>query len=286
MNVFMASITKIVHLFRLSHWSKSVFVFLGVIYSGRTHYWVDAGIAALSFSLIASVVYVYNDIHDREKDRLHPKKCLRPLATEAISQNQAIVILCFLLVTGLGLGALVSIYLVIFQGFYLLINLAYNHYFKKIPVFDVFCIASGFMLRVLAGTIGIGIAISWWLILAATLVSLLIALGKRCLEKQLNLQDETRAVLKKYSTTILNNLVLFTAIMCFIFYAIYIIEVREDSRYFLITLPFAAMGLGRFVWLSRNELHNDDPITLCLTDWWSCLNLICFSFLTLVASFK
>lgn len=282
----MVSIKQLTHLLRLSHWSKSVFVFLGIIYSGGMNYLVDAFFAALSFSLISSAVYVYNDIHDRDADRLHPKKCFRPLATDAISLNEALWILCLLLVVGLLISWLISTTLVVLQGFYLLINLAYNHYLKKIPVLDVFCIASGFMLRVLAGTVGIGILISWWLILAATLVSLLIALCKRFLEKQLNLQNETREVLKKYSITILNNLMIFTAISCFIFYAIYILVVREDSSYFLVTLPFAAIGLGRFVWLSRNEESNDDPVSLCLTDSLSCFNLLCFSLMTVVASIK
>ena len=282
----MVSLNQLAHLLRLSHWSKSVFVFLGVIYSGAMNYWALAFFAALSFSLISSAVYVYNDIRDREIDRLHPKKCFRPLAADVISPKEALWILGLLLVAGLLMAWLVSTTLVALQGIYLLVNLVYNHYLKKIPVLDVCCIASGFMLRVLAGTVGIGILISWWLILAATLVSLLIALCKRFLEKQLNLQNETRVVLKKYSTTILNYLMVFTAISCFIFYAVYVLVVREESGYFLVTLPLAGLGLGRFVWLSRNEEGNDDPISLCLTDSLSCFNLLCFSLMTIAASIK
>ena len=277
----MASIKQLAHLIRLTHWSKAIFIFLGVIYSGVVNYWISAFVAALAFSLVASAVYVYNDICDRKTDRLHPTKCLRPIAADIISPRQALWIVCLLLVSGLFLGGLVSTILVVLQGIYLLINLAYNHGLKKIPLLDVLCIASGFMLRVLAGTLGIGLVISWWLILAATLVSLLIALCKRCLEKKLNLQHETRFVLKKYSITILNQLMIFTAIFCFIFYATYIVVVREESGYFLVTLPFAAIGLGRFIWLSQKEGCNDDPVSLCLTDSLSCLNLLCFSFLTL-----
>jgi hypothetical protein len=173
------------------------------------------------------------------------------------------------------------------------------------------------MLRVLAGTVGIGILISWWLIIAATLISLLMALSKRCLEKRLGLEQQTRAVLNKYSSLLLNYLMYSTAACCFIVYSIYTLVVRHDSLSFLLTLPVAAMGLSRFVWLSINtipqssgsplmensyvcdgvisssclggegsqeisylEIPHDDPVSLVFNDAWSCLNLFCFIILT------
>lgn len=282
----MTSIKQFFLLLRLSHWSKAAFVLLGVFYSGSLDYLPKALLAALSFCLISSAVYIYNDLQDREEDRLHPQKCRRPLASGDISLDFALSMLAILLLGGLVLAWLISSTLAALLGLYLLLNLAYNHILKNLPVFDVLCIASGFMLRVLAGTVGIGLPISWWLTLTATLISLFIALCKRRLEKQLGLKYATRAVLKKYSSRLLDLMILGAAISCFIAYLLYTIIVREQSFYFLLTLPFAAIGLWRFAWLTTRNGDNDDPVSLFISDNLSRFNLLCFLILTIVALFR
>lgn len=282
----MTSIKQFFSLLRFSHWSKAAFVLLGVFYSGSSEYLLDALLAAFAFCLIASAVYIYNDLQDREEDRLHPQKRYRPLASGEISLDYAVSMLAILLIGGLVLAWSISSNLALILGIYLLINLAYNHFLKNVPVLDVLCIASGFMLRVLAGTIGIGLSISWWLTLAATLVSLFIALCKRRLEKQLGLRYTTRAVLKKYPARLLDWLITATAILCFVTYLLYTIYARDESFYFLLTLPFAAIGLWRFAWLTTRSSDNDDPVSLFFSDNLSRFNLICFIILTLVALFR
>lgn len=283
----MASIKQFFLLLRLKHWTKSAFVLLGVFYSSDLDYLPDALLAAFSFCLIASAVYIYNDFQDREEDRLHPQKCRRPLASGEISLDFALSMLVLLLLGGLGLAWTISSTLAALLGLYLLINLAYNHFLKNLPVADVLCIASGFMLRVLAGTIGIGLPISWWLTIMATLISLFIALCKRRLEKQLDLQYTTRAVLNKYSPRFLDLMINSVATGCFIIYLLYTLIARGQSFYFLLTLPFAAFGLWRFARLTtRNRSDNDDPVSIFATDNLSRFNLLCFLTLTLIALFK
>lgn len=279
----MTSIKQFFLLLRMSHWTKAAFVLLGVFYSGSTVYLTKALGAALSFCLIASAVYIYNDIQDIEEDRLHPKKHRRPLTSGEVSLDFALAMLGVLLVGGLLLGWLISSTLAALLAAYLLLNLAYNHILKNLPVFDVLCIASGFMLRVLAGTIGIGLPISWWLAITATLISLFIALCKRRLEKQLDLKYTTREVLQKYSPNLLSILIALTAIASFIAYLLYIIYVHYESFYFLLTLPFAAIGLWRFARLTTRDSDNDDPVSLFFRDSLSRLNLWCFVLLTLFA---
>lgn len=279
----MASITQFLALLRISHWSKAAFVLLGVIYAGTRDHIVDALLAALAFCLVASAVYIYNDMQDIAEDKRHPHKCRRPLASGAISLDVALATLMMLLVTGLLIAWSVSTILPVILAIYLLLNLAYNQVLKHLPVFDVACIASGFMLRVLAGTIGIGLTISWWLTITATLVSLLIALCKRRLEKQLGLKYETRAVLKKYSPQALDFLINSSAIACFLAYLLYTVYAHEEAFYFLLTLPFAAIGLWRFVYLTTRDTDNDDPIALFFRDSLSRFNLLCFLLLTVVA---
>lgn len=280
----MTSIKQFFLLLRLHHWTKSAFVLLGVFYSCALDYLPDALLAAFAFCLIASAVYIYNDFQDREEDKLHPKKCRRPLASGEVSLDFAFSLLVLLLGVGLLLAYSISTTLTALLGLYLLVNLAYNHVLKSIAFVDVLCIASGFMLRVLAGTIGIGLPISWWLTVMATLISLFIALCKRRLEKQLGSQYETRTVLKKYSTRSLDRMIYFVAISCFITYLLYLVYARGQSFYFLLTLPFSVFGLWRFARLTtRNRSENDDPISLFVRDNLSRFNLLCFFSLTLIA---
>lgn len=283
----MTSIKKIALLLRLSHWTKAAFVLLGVFYSGSLKYLPDALLAAFAFCLISSAVYIYNDIQDREEDRAHPHKCRRPMACGEVSMNCALSLLGLLLLGGLVLAGSISPTLAAILGLYLLINLAYNHLLKHWVIADVLCIASGFMLRVLAGTIGIGLPISWWLTVMATLISLFIALCKRRLEKKLGLQFNTREVLKKYSFRSLDLMINSAALACFITYFFYTLYARNQSFYFLLTLPFSAFGLCRFARLSTtNKTNNDDPVSLLVNDNLSRFNLLCFFILTLIAVFK
>ena len=162
----MESLRQFFQLLRISQWSKSSFVLLGVIYSGASLYWPNALLAAFAFCLSSSAVYIYNDLIDREADRLHIYKSLRPLARNEVSLNFAIYLAIVLSIASLSLALLISKQLLILLASYLFINLLYNHGIKNLPGLDVLCIASGFMLRVLAGTVGIGLPFSWWLIIS------------------------------------------------------------------------------------------------------------------------
>lgn len=270
-------------LIRASHWSKAIFVLLGVIYSDQSGYWLQALLATIAFCLVASAVYIYNDLHDVDEDRLHPKKSRRPIANEDVSSAQALAVLISLLVLGLFVGFYVSKQLAFILLVYLLINVVYNHWLRAIPICDVLCIASGFMLRIFAGTVGIGLPITWWLTLTATLFSLFIAFCKRRLQMQPDLISARRAVLEKYNPQTLDNLIVITAVSCFFSYLIYTIYVREYIFYFVLTWPFAALGLWRFVSLTSGPSVTDDPVAFFCKDKLSALNLGCFLLLTLMA---
>lgn len=280
---FMERLSHFFLLLRISHWSKAVFVMLGFFYTPVSGFLVPALLAALSFCLISSAVYIYNDIQDRTEDSMHPYKCHRPIANDNITVSEAIFMLFLLLVAGLALGWFISKQLAIILTIYLVVNLAYNHVLKLIPILDVACIATGFMLRVLAGTVGIGLPLSGWLTVAATLLSLFIALNKRRLEMQLGLKHSTRKVLKKYHPVLLQSLTVVTGIACFFTYLFYTIFARDEAFYFILTLPFAAIALWRFSWLSTQEIDNDDPVNVFLSDRLSRVNLYCFAALTFMA---
>ncbi len=279
----MSFFVKIALLLRISQWSKAVFVFLGVIYSNTAGYFWMAVLAAIAFCFTASAVYIYNDLQDIEEDKVHPQKSHRPLASSLVSVSFALRMMTLCVLAGLILGFVVSYKLVLILLIYLLINFLYNHGIRSIPFLDVLCIASGFMLRIMAGTVGIGLPITWWLTITATLLSLYIALSKRRLEMHLGIQRSQRAVLKRYNKKVLDILIVGTAISCFISYLLYTVYARDELMYFLLTLPFCAFGLWRFSTLTLHNGNNDDPISLFLHDNLSLLNLLCFSFLTIIA---
>ena len=280
---YMDRFKNYLELLRVSHWSKAVFVMLGFIYTQASGYFMPALLASLSFCLISSAVYIYNDIEDRSEDSLHPHKSRRPIASDKVNVTEAIFMLFLLLFSGLTLGWMVSKQLALILSVYLVVNLAYNHVLKLIPFFDVACIATGFMLRVLAGTVGIGLPISGWLTVTATLLSLFIALNKRRLELQLGLKHATRKVLKKYHPIILNWLIIIIGTACFVTYLFYTFFARNESFYLMLTLPFAAFALGRFSWLATQDVDNDDPVNVFLSDRLCRINLWCFAALTFMA---
>lgn len=281
----MAQLRHFFILLRCAHWTKAAFVLLGVFYSGSIGDLNAALTAALAFCLISSAVYIYNDLQDKSEDSQHPHKCRRPIASDNITVSEAIILLFLLLILGLALGWYVSKTLAIILSVYLVVNLAYNHVLKLIPILDVSCIAAGFMLRVLAGTLGIGLPLSAWLTIAATLLSLFIALNKRRLELQLQLglKQVTRKVLKKYHPHLLHALIVGTGIATFLTYLFYIIYARNETVYFTMTLPFAGIALWRFAWLATQYSDNDDPVHVFLSDRLSRVNLYCFASLTFMA---
>ncbi len=279
----MDKLSQYFSLLRISHWSKAVFVFIGFFYTPMNGYFIPALLAALAFCLVSSAVYIYNDISDRSEDALHPYKKKRPLTSGSVTLYEALALLGIVLIVGLLLGLLVSKQLACILIAYLIINLAYNHIMRFIPVLDVLCIALGFLLRTLAGTVGIGLSISTWLICTATLLSFFIALNKRRLEMQLGLNVTTRKVLEKYHPQLLNRAILATGIACFTVYLFYVVYAHEQSFYFILTVPFAAFALWRFAWLSTQQVDNDDPVTVFLHDNLSRLNLWCFAILTFMA---
>ncbi len=280
---YFTHIKNLFWLLRIPHWVKSLLVLIGFIYTPTPGYLLPALLAAFAFCLISSAVYIYNDIEDQQEDKLHPLKQHRPIVSGQVSVGEAVLVLFFLLIGGLILGWMVSKKLAFILGLYLAINVAYNHFFKVIPVLDVLSIALGFMLRALAGTVGIGLPTSAWLILAITLLSFFIALNKRQLEIRFNLKTHTRQVLKKYHPHLLSNLILGIGISTFLTYLMYVIFAQGQSFYFMLTLPFTAIALWRFAWLAKQEIDNDDPILLFLRDRLSRFNLWCFIILTLLA---
>lgn len=268
----------LLRLMRPHQWIKNGFVFLGVIFG---HGWTEptllAGVFALfaAFCLVSSAVYVMNDIADRDADRLHPTKRLRPLARGDIGVGAARVLCIVLALAGLALAAGVSLPALLIVGAYVALNLAYSAGLKHVPILDVFIISGGFMLRILAGTTGIGIPPSKWLLLCGLMLTLFLGFGKRrselvALTGDANGVPGQRASLDGYSKPLLDLLITVSVAGAAIGYALYTVDEKTIALHgtdrLIFTLPFVLYGLFRYLQVMYSRGGGGDPAWELLHD--------------------
>jgi len=245
-------------LLRPSQWIKNGFVLAGTFFAGDfLHFGIlrHALVAFAAFCLASSAIYALNDLLDREADRLHPRKRHRPVAAGLVSPALAAVLCGVCAASGLLLAAMVSPQLLTVIALYLLVNLAYSRWLKHIVLVDVFCIASGFLLRLLAGTWGIGVPPSQWFVLCTFLLSLFLGFSKRYAERTDATQDHAhkRAVVEEYSPEFLQILLGVTLSATLIAYGLYTVSPQtlaiHKTGNMIYSLPFAAFVMFRYLYL-------------------------------------
>lgn len=206
---------------RPKQWIKNVLVFAPVFFAGeifKVSAFIDSWYAFLIFSLTASIVYILNDINDKESDRVHHKKKFRPIASynlrgvEALSFALALIILVFVLLA--KVPAIFNLILL-----YVVSNLAYTLKFKNIPSFDTVFVASMYVMRVVAGGLAASIFVSPWIISCTFFAALFIISAKRYVE----FQNPTRKVLKRYAKETLQGMLFISATLSIIGYVLYTI---------------------------------------------------------------
>ncbi len=249
-------------------WVKNAFVFTGLLFG---HAWRDPHlttqvvIAFIAFCLVSSTVYIINDIIDLEQDRHHPKKNLRPLVSGQVSITAAIILAVVLGALGFGLAFWASKIVVIILVAYALMNVAYSLRLKHVVILDVFIIATGFMLRILAGTLGVGIPPSQWLLLCGMMVTLFLGFTKRRAEIIALNEDKTahRRVLEHYSPVLLDKMIGITAAGLIMSYSLYTmnpdtIRIHGTSN-LIYTVPFVMYGVFRYIYLLHHQSRGGDP---------------------------
>ena len=264
----------LIKLLRPHQWLKNGFVFVGVLFG---HAWRDpsllggAGLAFAAFCLLSSSVYVANDYVDREQDRHHPEKERRPLASGAVAVPAALALGAACLAGGLALAFLASRAPWIFIA-YLLLQVVYNLGAKHIVVLDVFIIAAGFMLRILAGTLGIGIAPTHWLLLCGLMLTLFLGFAKRRAELDAMVDDSAvhRRVLEHYSKTMLDQYIVIAATGTVVSYALYTVSPEtialHGTRWLIASVPFVLYGVLRYLYLLHRQGGGGDPAREVLSD--------------------
>ena len=264
-------------LLRPHQWVKNGFVFVGLLFSAVGSDWGLAGrvlLAAAGFCLLSSSVYVVNDMFDREADRVHPLKRARPLASGAVSSGQALALALVCAIAGLALGAAASAGVATVLLAYLALNLAYSAGLKHVAILDVFMIAAGFMLRILAGTWGVGIVPSHWLLLCGLLLTIFLGFAKRRAELMVSEGDGVngagrRPVLDDYSPALLDTMMAISAAGVIVSYSLYTVSpdtvALHGTDKLIYTLPFVLYGIFRYIFLLRRR-GGEDPATTLLTD--------------------
>ncbi|MFH0988832.1 MAG: decaprenyl-phosphate phosphoribosyltransferase [bacterium] len=276
----------VVNLIRPAQWLKNFFLFAPLIFSKHLFelsYVATAGQAFVVFSLLSSTVYVLNDLADREADKLHPTKRNRPIATGIISVTQGILIAVTLLVLVILCSLMLPGKFMIVGGVYLLLNLAYSFSLKKVFLLDVFLVASGFMLRVLAGAFAIDVEVSHWLILCTLFISLFLAISKRRGELLLVKNSEEyagRPVLREYEVEFIDQIMTIVAAGMAISYALYTVADRTvimfGTENLIFTTVFVLFGIFRYLHLMRKKKTDDNPTHLLSTDPVTLVNITAY----------
>ncbi len=261
-------------LLRPHHWIKNLLLFAAPFFGGtlfRTDNLLMAFPVFLAFSLCASSVYIFNDLMDIDKDRLHPRKRLRPIASGSISKDVAVIFGMVLVIPSLSLSFYISVSFFGFIVAYILIQILYTLYLKHIPIIDIFSIAAGFVIRVLAGGAAFDIRVSPWLFLTMFMISVVLATGKRLSESEL-LEDTAslhRKTLRHYSVSTLKEILLIASASSLITYALYTVEQSQQLVY---TVPVVTFGLFRYILISQKGLG--DATEALFKDRWLMLTVI------------
>ncbi len=261
---------------RPHQWVKNLFVLAPVIFAQelfdlRKVLGALAGFAC--FSLLASAVYVLNDLVDVDADRAHPVKKNRPIASGAVTERAAALVMIALGVVALGAGWFVSAWFLASLAGYLANNIAYSFGLKRVAYVDVLSIALGFELRVVAGSFAADVPPSLYLLIVTFLLATFLGLGKRMHE--LVVQERTgsassRKVLERYSRRAVNVLLWITGTATFATYCVYTLDPHTRAAFgtdlLIVTSVFLLVGVLRFIHLVRNRPESESPTEEMLRD--------------------
>ena len=271
---------SLIQLLRPYQWVKNAFVFLPLFF-GRHMLDIDfvipSVVAFAAFCLSASGIYCLNDVIDADKDRQHPRKCHRPVASGAVSKSAGLVLALLLefaafALAGLTLVASQAMDLSVVLGFYLALNILYCIRLKHVAIIDIFIVATGFVLRIFAGGTATGIVLSHWIVLVTFLLALLLKLAKT--RDDVVIYQETGVMLRqsvaRYNLSFVNQTIGILAsvlIVCYIMYTVSdeVVE-RVGSPYLYVTSVFVLAGVIRYLQLTMVDGRSGSPTRVLLHD--------------------
>jgi 4-hydroxybenzoate polyprenyltransferase len=281
-----------VRVLRPGQWTKNLAVFAPLLFARRVFDRNDVVLSLLAFvafCLLSSGTYVFNDWMDREEDRRHPQKALRPIAAHEIRARTVLLLIIICWAAGLDLGVHLGWKFAVLGGVYLVIQLAYTFVLKHQVILDVLAIAAGFVLRVLAGAVAIDVPVSGWLFLCALLLALFLGLAKRR-QELVSLKEaapEHRPALGEYNLPLLDQMLSTVAGMCILAYGLYTVApdtvAKVGSDRLKWTLPFVLYGILRYLYLVHRRDVTGSPEKVLFSDVPTLVNLVLYGIAALVA---
>lgn len=256
---------------RPQQWIKNVFVLIPLLFA-RRFFEFDAVLLSMAaffvFILASSSVYVLNDIIDAPKDRLHPDKKKRPIASGRVSPTKAIIMWILLVSAAFGSAYLISMQFFLVVLAYILLTFSYSFFLKNVIFLDVIIIAIGFVFRVIAGGVAIEVQVTGWLIVLVFLITLFMSISKRRQELK-NLEKKskhTRKVLSRYTIDLIDQLNAIIVPIVITSYIIYTFSERENNIYFIATIPLIVYCFFRYLYLLKHTPFGESSKDY-LADW-------------------
>ncbi len=276
-------LTYILQSARLHQWVKNFFIFAALIFSGHLFFLKDVLITVIGFfifSLATSAIYIFNDVADIEKDKLHPEKFKRPLPSGNLKISSALIASAILASTAILSGFFLNHNFTIVLIGYIIINIFYSLFIKSLVILDVMTIAAGFVLRIYAGALIINVPVSEWLIICTILLALFLGFSKRRAELVLleNTANTHRSVLGHYSPHFLDQMIGIVTASTVMSYALYTISdetvLKFGTKSLIYTVPFVLYGIFRYLYLVHKKELGGNPTLAIIKDIPLLINLI------------
>ncbi|MFQ6092784.1 MAG: decaprenyl-phosphate phosphoribosyltransferase [bacterium] len=260
---------------RPHQWTKNGFIFAGLVFSQNVLHGallLKTLEAFLAFCLLTGGVYIINDVIDLKEDRVHPQKRTRPIASGRVAKGTAFTVAALLVIFSLFFSFVLDAGFGMTALIYFLLMVAYSLFLKRVVILDVLAISAGFILRVVAGAVLVGVHISSWLLTCTIFLSLFLALGKRRYE--LVTMDPGsgghRQVMESYSLTFVDQLIAVAAASTLLSYALYTMSAATVKKFgsenLRFTIPFVVYGIFRYLYLIHVRQEGDNPGKVLFSD--------------------
>ena len=270
---------------RPRQWTKNVAIFAALVFAQRLFELQslrDTIFAFFLFCLLSGSVYILNDLIDIEQDKKHPQKSKRPLASGKLRPSVAITVGTIIMAVSIAISYRLSIPFGMVATAYLILQVVYSFYLKHQVILDVFCVAAGFVLRVVAGAEVIHVPISSWLLICTILLSLFLAMSKRRHELIL-LEDNAvhhRKILYEYSPYFLDQMISVVTSSTVVAYALYTMSEETVKKFntdnLKFTIPFVIYGIFRYLYLIHQKNEGGSPERILLTDRPLIINILLY----------
>uniref|UniRef100_UPI0040488F01 UbiA prenyltransferase family protein n=1 Tax=Algoriphagus sp. TaxID=1872435 RepID=UPI0040488F01 len=258
---------------RIQHYIKNIFIFAPLFFSFNFEIGalISTSITFLLFSLLASSIYILNDIFDIEEDRKHPLKKNRPLANGSILISSAIILSALLSFSSLAFAFFINLDVFKILFIYFVLNICYSVKLKHISIVDIFIIAIGFVLRLFAGANSMNLYLSPWIIIMTFLLALFLAIAKRRDDVSLSLLGkETRKNISGYNYEFVNSIMVFMSGVIVVAYILYTLSeevtLRLGTKFLFLTTFFVILGIFRYMQITFVEQNSGNPIGVVLKD--------------------